>query len=398
MAHQEDSDRSVGAALFLFRGGPFYLLQQALGFIGPRGDVRARRAPVLVLIAWLPLVVLGALQGRAVGPTPGESVLLDLAVAVRFLVALPLLLLAENLADQGVIRVAKQFVDGGLIKARDGEALDLAAARALRMRDSWLAEAVMLGIAVLASTAFLQGELGSGEPSWRSIGAGEARSLSLAGWWAMLASAPLFVFVLLRWLWRLVMWTVLLWRIATLDLAIAAGHPDGAGGLGFLSLAPLPFLTVVFALSVALAGAWGTAYLHRGVDPRVHLGALAIFVGLAALLLLIPVFAFLWPLARARRAALLGYQALGSGLARSFEARWVDEPASDAARLLESPDASALADFTAVFGTVRNMNALPLGLPTLVGVAVAAGLPMLPLVAAVVPLPSLLGQLAKALL
>jgi hypothetical protein len=44
--------------LFLFRGGPFYVLQRAAGFVGPRGEMLARRAPFFVLAAWLPLVVL----------------------------------------------------------------------------------------------------------------------------------------------------------------------------------------------------------------------------------------------------------------------------------------------------------------------------------------------------
>jgi hypothetical protein len=51
-----------------------------------------------------------------------------------------------------------------------------------------------------------------------------------------------------------------------------------------------------------------------------------------------------------------------------------------------------------VFGTVKTMKVVPFGMPSEVTLAVAAALPMLPLVAAVVPLAQLLGQLAKALL
>jgi hypothetical protein len=51
-----------------------------------------------------------------------------------------------------------------------------------------------------------------------------------------------------------------------------------------------------------------------------------------------------------------------------------------------------------LFGTVKTMKVVPFGMPSVVTLAVAAALPMLPLVAAVVPLPQLLGQLAKALL
>ena len=59
--------------LFLFRGGPFYVLQRAAGFVGPRGEMLARRAPFFVLAAWLPLVLLAALQGLAIGPSRRRS-------------------------------------------------------------------------------------------------------------------------------------------------------------------------------------------------------------------------------------------------------------------------------------------------------------------------------------
>jgi len=32
-----------GRELCLFRGGPFYVLQRAAGFVGPRGEMLARR-------------------------------------------------------------------------------------------------------------------------------------------------------------------------------------------------------------------------------------------------------------------------------------------------------------------------------------------------------------------
>jgi hypothetical protein len=131
--------------LFLFRGGPFYVLQRAAGFVGPRGEMLARRAPLFVLAAWVPLVVLGAIQGLAIGPTPSESVLLDLAVHVRFLLALPLLLLAENLADQRFVTVAHHFISSGLVRPSDLDAFSAAVADVRRLRDSRTVEGLLSG-------------------------------------------------------------------------------------------------------------------------------------------------------------------------------------------------------------------------------------------------------------
>jgi hypothetical protein len=59
---------------------------------------------------------------------------------------------------------------------------------------------------------------------------------------------------------------------------------------------------------------------------------------------------------------------------------------------------AALADYSTVFGGVKGMRLVPFRRPALVAVAVAAALPMIALLLVVIPLPKLLGQLAKALL
>jgi hypothetical protein len=46
-------------------------------------------------------------------------------------------------------------------------------------------------------------------------------------------SNTLFAFLLLRWLWRLCVWGLLLRELAGLELRLVEAHPDGHGGLGF---------------------------------------------------------------------------------------------------------------------------------------------------------------------
>ena len=55
-------------------------------------------------------------------------------------------------------------------------------------------------------------------------------------------------------------------------------------------------------------------------------------------------------------------------------------------------------DYSSVYGAVKGMRLVPFGRSALIAVVVAAALPMLPLAFVVIPLPKLLGQLAKALL
>ena len=49
-------------------------------------------------------------------------------------------------------------------------------------------------------------------------------------------SIPIFQFLTLRWLYRLLLWFLFLWRVSRLDLRLAPSHPDRAGGLGFLDV------------------------------------------------------------------------------------------------------------------------------------------------------------------
>src|SRR5262245_21234857 len=145
--------------LFLFRGGPFYAVQRAVGFVGPRGEMLARRAPFFVLAAWLPPVVLSTLQGLAIGPSPAESMLLCLSVHARYLVALPVLLLAENMADARFVTVAQHFVGSGVVRPADLERFSAAALDAKRLRDSRTVEAVLFGLAVAVAIAAVFADL-----------------------------------------------------------------------------------------------------------------------------------------------------------------------------------------------------------------------------------------------
>ena len=70
-----------------------------------------QRIIVFSLFAWLPLLVLSALEGQALGGRAAVPFLLDVEVHVRFLVALPLLIVAELVVHQRMRFVVRQFLD-----------------------------------------------------------------------------------------------------------------------------------------------------------------------------------------------------------------------------------------------------------------------------------------------
>src|SRR5512135_3736051 len=79
----------------LVLGGPiFQLLRRAHLSDDALRQVR-QRIIVIALFAWLPLLVLSALEGHVLRGSVAVPFLLELEVHIRFLVALPLLIAAE---------------------------------------------------------------------------------------------------------------------------------------------------------------------------------------------------------------------------------------------------------------------------------------------------------------
>ncbi len=127
----------------LVLGGPLYqLLCRAHLSDDALGLVR-QRIVVISLLAWLPLLVLASAQGQAL---TGATIpfLLDVEVHARFLLAIPLLIAAELVVHQRMRHVLKQFLERQLIPADDMTRFDAAIEAALRLRNSVLAEVLLI--------------------------------------------------------------------------------------------------------------------------------------------------------------------------------------------------------------------------------------------------------------
>ena len=118
------------------------LTDAALGHLG-------RRVVVVVLIAWLPLLVLSALGGHALGDGLVVPFLLDVETHVRFLVALPLLLVAEVETFRRAPPIFRQFVERRLVPESALPRFEAIVASTQRLRNAWLAEVLLL-VAVYA--------------------------------------------------------------------------------------------------------------------------------------------------------------------------------------------------------------------------------------------------------
>src|SRR6185437_1921330 len=100
----------------LMLGGPLYQLYLRTRLSTPPLGLVRRRVVIISLICWLPLLLLSAAAGHAVS---GVHVpfLRDVEVQARFLVALPMLIVAEFIVHERIILVVKHFLERNIIAA-----------------------------------------------------------------------------------------------------------------------------------------------------------------------------------------------------------------------------------------------------------------------------------------
>jgi len=380
----------------LFDAGPPQQLQVKLGLIR-RGQLHpVRRAIIVAALGWVPLLILSAIQSALFRNGDFASFITDYGAIARSLIAAPVLVLAEAATAPRLSAIAQHFREAGLIAAKDLPAFREAVASTYRLRDFVQLEIAIFVIA-FAATAILGLSVPLRFfPHWHLAGDGHALTLSAAGWWDTLISAPVLVVLLLGWLWRLGLWTRFLWLMSRLDLRLISAHPDGAGGLGFVGMSLQPLSVVAFALGAIIAGTVANRVLHDHLAILDFRYVVPIFAGLIVLLFSGPLLVFTDKLVQASRKGAFEYGALARAVGRQMETRWLNQKPTQEA--LDANDFSATTDLYAIVSNVYSMNLVPAGLKNLAVVAIGALLPFVPVVLAAVSPEVLIQKLTGILL
>jgi len=352
----------------------------------------------MTFITWVPLALLSAMNGAALSSAVTEPFFRDVTPHVRFLFALPLLILADLIVGPTIARVSAQFLASGLVPDSSYDGFDGAVNAAIRMRDSRRTELLILAVAYAAAVINVNRELGTGASSWLAIGGGAAFHLTLAGWWYVLLSVPVYQFFLFRWIVRLFIWMVFLFRVSRLDLDIIPTHPDCAAGLGFLGQALAPTSVIILAASSVLCSSIGTQVVYRSAKIQEFILAFVLFVVVAIAAFLLPFAVFLPTLALARRDGLVKYGSLATRYTQLFDRKWVRTHEIVSEGLLGTGDIQSLADIGNSVDRVRSMKLLPVELTDLRALLIAALIPAIPLALTQIALKDLLGILAKILM
>jgi hypothetical protein len=383
--------------LYFERGGPAYRLMQRIGVIKGVPSIH-RRIVIFLALTWVPLLVLSLLEGLALGPTPGQSFLLDFATYARFFVAFPMIIIAELIIGPRLTVAGLHFVRSGLVREDDYPAFDAAVEKVESRREARLPELIILGVAVFGAWSMTAAFYAGQGTNWQIIWTESGIRLSMAGVWYLLVAVPLLQFMFYRWIWRLIIWTGFLLDMSRLNLRVSVSHPDQAGGLGFLGIAQMSFGSLAFGLGSILAANTAFLIVFEGADIETFNIPFVAYLVIVNLIFLGPLLVFLPLLARTRRQGLRDFSSLANRYDYAFVEKWIRGRAPADEPLLGTGDIQSLADLGNSYQYARQMKPVPFDLRTIIQMSVLAAAPMLPLLPLVMPIADILKMLSKALL
>jgi hypothetical protein len=364
----------------IVQGGPLFQLLICTHFVGDEMTMVTRRIILFVLITWVPLFVLCALDGHLLKGSAVLPFLTDAKTHIRFLVVVPLFLSAEPIVHRRLLPVAREFLERGLIPKDGMKRFDAAVHSAFRLRNSLLVEVLLLAFVYVVAVLFgWRREIILDSASWHVTGSGTGPKLTYAGMWYAYVSLPIFQFLLLRWYFRIFIWTRFLWQVSRIKLALVPTHPDRVGGLGFLGHTAFAFSVLVLAHSAMLAAYIASRIFRAGaalVDFKIEVAAMA---GFMMCLVFGPLLMFSPQLSLAKHRGLIEYGTLAEHYVRDFDRKWLRRGGPGGEPLLGSADIQSLADMGNSFSVVDSMRLAPVTLNAILQIAAAVLVPLVPL-------------------
>src|SRR4051794_31140776 len=380
----------------LVLGGPLYQIFRRVHLTGPALELLRRRVVISVLLCWVPVAILSLVQSHFLGGTK-LSFIRDIETHVRFLISLPVLILAEIVVHKRIRPVVKSFVERGIVTPEELPKFHAIINSAMRMRNSVVVEVALLVLVFTLGPWVWRHQVALDVASWYASPQSGGINLTMAGYWFAFVSVPVFQFVLLRWYMRILIWFWFLFRVSRLKLHLLSAHPDRAGGLGFLGKSSFAFIPLLFAQGALLAGQIASHIFYNGQSLLAFKMIIAGFVAFFVVAVLAPLFLFTPQLARAKREGLAEYGDFASTYVMDFDQKWLRSKVNDE-QLLGTSDIQSLADLGNGFAVIREMRPIPFTTDDVVRLLIATVAPIVPLLLTIMPLEQLLTQVAKIIL
>jgi len=343
-------------------------LNRGFGLLGAPQDGRWRilkRSLLVVAFTWVPVAVLAMFGGFASGGVSTTNFFADFAAHAQFLIAMPLFMVAEPIVEASTRDSARQFISCGIIRSEDHERLYGLHARVRRLRLSFWPDIVCLAIAYVLALVILVPEFGAKPlPTWHIKNYVHWRTLTAPGAWEFLVALPLLNYTWLRFVWKILIWTVYLERVSRMRLELHPSHPDLTGGIGFISYTQSRFAVFILAYGVSNVAAtvgYEIAILHYDLTTMPVWGPLVGFTIGAPLLFLAPLLMFTNQLYRSKRHAMALYRERVTEHSRLVERHWLANDDKQSATE-EVRELAELATLGTMFSRIETMRVVPFDL------------------------------------
>lgn len=366
----------------LMHGGPFY---QLMSWLGLRS--RIWRAIVFGSVCWaVPLLTLFVREGAS----GAGSFMQDWGAWAKFALAPMLFTLAERPIGFAIDECTTILFKTPLIASQSINDVRMALIETRERATARLPEAICLLAAAAASSFNLNSFLHGVAPGWAQSG-GE---LSMAGIWCVTVSNTLYWFLLARLFWKHAIWVRFLSAIAGCRLRLAVTHPDGHGGLGFISLYPAGYTLFTFGISCVAAAGIGHVMQQEPVTSTLFTMVCVVWLVVVLLYYGLPLAGLATQIARLKRKALMESMAKATDFERRMERVLMGENIiPDEAE----PKADEFRDVKPVYQAAMKISALLINKRNVLPVLLPALLPLL-IVGASYLSYSQLGPIAKRLL
>ena len=355
-----------------------------------------RRAVLAVLIGWLPLAILSVTEALLASRKAPWGLFSDFAMYAQLILAVPLLIACEYLILPSLGAIAEYFAQSSIIPPSEHARFEAIVESSRRLSAGIWPSATLAAVVYAIAFAIYEFVPRDFVPDWQRSASGQG--LSLAGWWHVLVSLPLVMGLLLAWLWRLGIWMRFLYVVARMPLRLIASHPDRAAGLQFVAYSPRVFMPLAFAISVVGAGTFANEVFHQGLSPLEHSVAPVVTVLVLVAILLFPPLFFSAALLRTWQHGVYVYGDLARRLGMEFEAKWLGPGRHVDADALGLQDFSSTTDLFQVVGNVYSMRLVLFDLRIVVGLAVAAVLPFVPIWLSAIPAKTIIDHLVGLLI
>jgi len=387
----------------LSTGGFYYTLLTRIGFLKEGEYCIKRRILLLLAVTLLPLLLLSGFEGTLFPGQTGIPFLTDSSMIPKYLVGVPLLVVAGPAIDARLSELLGALPRFGFFDDKGLEEFGTSVDRILEVKDSYLADIVITVIGI-TTMLFLVGnplvfELYEGSSGWASTPGPEGAELTLTGYWAVSVSATIVLVLMLRWFWRYLLWLAFMFRLSRQKFKLQASHPDLSGGLGVFANAQSIFVVIFLALGVFISATMSAEMRLSLMTLSELQGFIFGFIAVSLILMVLPLFFFAPLLIKTKRSGRVKYGLLGSKLSAAFEEKRLRTDEKEwGPKLLESGDSSAVCDYKDVYGAVRDIRVVPVNLKDLIATGVLLVVPFVPLVLIGVPVKELFNRLLQVLL